>query len=170
MQWLTLQELQTLTGFAQPRIRTQLTAARVEAQAGTMTGRRSNLHVYNSTEALPALYGQEGINPELEKAMLDRARRFSVEMDNEYKKGERIDLDESAQLVAEILGIVKARILGLSTRLAPMVVVIGDIREADQLIRGECIRVLSEAVADLVEESGYSIAELGLKPEDVTGN
>jgi len=61
--------------------------------------------------------GDDGpINPILEKAKLDRARRLSVELDNQIKRKELIPRSELRATLANVFGAVRSKILNIPVK------------------------------------------------------
>lgn len=53
------------------------------------------------------------LNPLMEKARLDRARRLSVELDNEVKRKELIPKSELKEVLGKIFGAVRSKLLNI---------------------------------------------------------
>ena len=56
------------------------------------------------------------LNPVMEKAKLDRARRLSVELDNQIKKKELIPRQELKQTLGNIFGAVRSKLLNVPVK------------------------------------------------------
>lgn len=84
---------------------------------------RKTAHYYEIKQALTYIYepplednnseDSDFLNPILEKAKLDRARRFSVELDNQIKKKELIPRSEIKQTLSNIFGAVRSKLLNI---------------------------------------------------------
>jgi hypothetical protein len=90
----------------------------------------------------------EVIDPQREKALLDRARRITVETEHQTRIGELLEARVVAETWAAQVGIAKGRILSLPARIAPQVIGIGDLRAIEGVIRD----AIHEALTELSEE------------------
>lgn len=117
---------------------------RLERLPFTQNGRAKE---YESADALALVYGGadgERLDGAQERALLDKARRESIQMDNEKKRGDLLPYADVAAAWTEQIGIAKGRFLTLPSRLAPRIVRTKAIREVELILRDGIIEVMSE--------------------------
>ena len=90
----------------------------------------------------------ELIDPQREKAMLDRARRITVETEHRARMGELLEAGVVAETWAARVQIAKGRLLSLPARIAPQVIGIGDLRTIEGVIRDAIHAALTELSSD----------------------
>lgn len=122
----------------------------------TIKGRLSKLtpikegrsHLYETKEALPAVYGAGDGAPRLdasqEKAMLDRERRKGLELANGKLEGSLLPADEVAEVWAHQVSIAKSHFLALPSRIAPRLLRCSTLRDAEAALRDEIHGILLE--------------------------
>lgn len=136
----SLSELSELTGFDRRKV-----SRRLETLKPTKRGRS---HLYDSPQALRLLYGDSAadgkLDPQQERAALDRARRESVEADNKKKAGELIHVEEVTAEWVKLLGIFKARLMALPMRLAPELLAASDLRTTENIVKSGIVEALEE--------------------------
>lgn len=91
----------------------------------------------------------EAIDPQREKALLDRARRITVETEHQTRIGELLEASVVAETWAAQVAIAKGRLLALPARIAPSVIGLGDLRTIEGVIR----EAIHEALTELSENS-----------------
>lgn len=88
--------------------------------------------------------GSRVLDPQQERAALDRARRESVEMDNRKKAGDLVSVEDVADEWSRITGIIKDRMLALPSKLAAEIVLISSIVDAEELLMASVNQMLIE--------------------------
>ncbi len=135
-----------LTGFDRRKVRRRLETLEPE--------KKGRSYLCNSHEALRLLYGDGGdgkLDPQQERAALDRARREAVEMDNKRKSGELVPVDEVTEAWGKLVTNTRAKLLGLPTRLAPRLLSQREMRDIERTLKDaiyECLQALSETDPD----------------------
>lgn len=101
---------------------------------------------------------------------IDEARRRKVaaeaalaEMDVAQKRGELIEVEQIAELVGEEYANVRAKLLAIPVKLAPLMIGIEDLNEARDMIEQSVTEAMEELSAD-EQYSGY-ITEEGVSEE-----
>lgn len=138
----SISELNLLTGIDRRRI------ARCLQDLAPETGPKGAL-LYESTEALPLLYLQPGAGDSFdltaERARLAHHQANKAALEAEQLKGALIAVEDVADTVGEEYANVRAKLLGIPTRAAPMVVGLSTVAirtKLDDLIR-ECLEELT---------------------------
>ncbi len=88
------------------------------------------------------------LNPQLEKAKLDKARRISVELDNEIKKKNLIPKQEIRETAAKMFGAIRSKILNLPLKASQSM--------PDKPTRKQLQSHLSGAVNEILKELSES--------------
>lgn len=117
---------------------------RLERLPFTQNGRAKE---YASEDALALIYGsgdEAKLDASQERALLDKARRESIQMDNEKKRGDLLPFAEVAKAWEEQIAIAKGRFLALPSRMAPRIVRTKAIREVELILRDGIIEIMSE--------------------------
>lgn len=114
---LSMLQLVDLTGFAQRTVKKRLADLTPEV--------RGKAHLYDSTVALPLLYGigdpdGDRLDPQQERARLDVARRQLAELEHAKRSGDLIDATEVLARWTHIATVVKARMLAIPHKAAAM--------------------------------------------------
>ena len=107
---------------------------------------------WDTSAALKLLYGvgvgdNEKLDPQQEKAALDRARRLAVETESRVRMGALLEATDVQALWVAQVGIAKGRLLALPSRLAPAVIGLGDLRSIEAVIREAIHEALTELSA-----------------------
>lgn len=90
----------------------------------------------------------EAIDPQREKALLDRARRIVVETEHSVRMGQLMPSETVAALWTDQVSVAKGRLLALPARLAPAVLGLGDLRAIEGVIREAIHEALTELSSD----------------------
>ena len=85
------------------------------------------------------------LDPQKEKALLDRARRMKVEAEVKVLKGRLIKVDEVEDHWSQLVAAARAKFLSLPHKLAPAVVACGSLREVED----EARTLINEALQEL---------------------
>jgi phage terminase Nu1 subunit (DNA packaging protein) len=91
----------------------------------------------------------EAIDPQREKALLDRERRRQIEMANAATEGRLVDAGEVAQRWATVGNMLRQRLLAIPTRLAAQVAGMDDERAIRDAIKAEIYSALTELSANV---------------------
>lgn len=110
--------------------------------------------LYDSIEALPAIYGvtddsSDALNPQREKALLDRERRQLTALERQRKAGELVSVDSVRADWLAIIAIARNRLLALPSRIAPDLAGVGDVRAIDDTLRAAIHEILEEMAGDV---------------------
>lgn len=136
----SISELAALTGMGRGTVKTRL-ALLTPTKEGTAL-------LYESKEALPLLYrvgvGGEALDPQRERALLDRERRLALEMANDKARGNLIPKEEVAAAWVENVTIARGRLLSLPARVAPLVLRQRDLRQIENTLKAAIIAILEE--------------------------
>ena len=86
---------------------------------------------YNSKDALPLIYGvdiadSDKINFNVEKARSELNRADKLEMENRVRRGELVERSEVLTLLQKSFGAVRAKLLSIPTKSAPVIVTLGE--------------------------------------------
>lgn len=102
--------------------------------------------VYDSAAALRVLYGgTEGkLDPQEQRARLDKARADLAEMDLEVRRGQLVRAEVVAKTWSDLVTVAKSRLLAVPSRVAPELVN-RDMRACEQVVRD----AIHEALEDL---------------------
>ena len=134
----SLSELAELTGLGRPRIRSAL--ADLQAVDGTKGAK-----LYQSHEALPLIFGQASkLNPQEERAALDRARREEVELRLAKQRRELVHVDAVREAFEPEFTKVRRYLLDLPSRMAPTVIGLGDLKAVEDALRDAAHQALDE--------------------------
>lgn len=115
--------------------------------------------LYNSQHALPMLYGLtdddgERLDAQQEKAKLDKERRLIVELERAKIEGRLVDIDDVAEEWEQAGEILKSRLLGMPSRLAPMIARQSSSREIEDALLAAIHEALTEAAVDCDARAG----------------
>lgn len=136
----SISELAALTGMGRGTVKNRL-ALLTPTKEGTAL-------LYESKEALPLLYrvgtDQEALNPQVERVLLDRERRRSLELANAKTTGDLLPREEVAKAWSDQIAIAKARLLALPGRMAPAVLRLKDMRSVEKTLRDGIYTILEE--------------------------
>lgn len=110
--------------------------------------------LWETKEALPLIYGitandGERLDPQQEKARLDRERRMIVELERAEKEGRLVDVDVVRGEWLSLIAIAKSRFLALPTRQAQQFIGLSELREAESRLRAVVHDGLSELACDV---------------------
>ena len=141
----SISQLAEMTGFDRMTI-----SKRLEHMKHEPGNKRAKL--YETRDALPILYkfgavDSERLDPQQEKAMLDRERRLIVELDRQVKEGKLVDIDQVENGWISVVSVIKGRFLAFPSRIAPELLDISDMRRIEDLLRSEVTYILEE-IAD----------------------
>ena len=139
---LSINQIADLTGMDRTTVSKRL--KNMEYRDGAKRAR-----LYETRNALPVLYGLgvadgERLDPQQEKARLDKERRLIVELERQQKEGKLVDLDVVRDDWVASVNIAKGRLLALPSRLAPELVTLTDIRKTEDMMRAQLTEVLEE--------------------------
>jgi len=95
-------------------------------------------------DLVDALFANDRLDPQQEKAKLDKERRKAQEMKNAVDERELIPASEVEARWSAILGAVRARLLNLPTGKAPEVAVESDPAACEKLLREGVYEALQE--------------------------
>ena len=116
MPLLSVSYLSEITGLDRRKAR-----ARLESLKPTKKG---TAHLYESRDALRLLLADatngERLDPQQERAALDKARREQVETENRRRAGELLEADAVGRIGAAIIGNAKQQLLALPSKLATL--------------------------------------------------
>ena len=151
----SINRLSELTGKAPRTIK-----RRLESLTPTQRGKAI---CYESRAALPVLYGvgnanDDRLDPQTERAKLDRERRREIEIRNARAAGELIDANRVKALVVAMVTTAKGRLLALPSRVAAPVLRAQTLLDVERLIRDEIHAILTEMANDA--ERGGEVEEL----------
>lgn len=110
---VSINKLAELTGKSRNTIRKRLAPLLSESDSPTLA------HALDSVRALSLIYGEgaEGLDPQQEKALLDRTRRELAELDLEERRGHLIAAETVSQKWDTIAANIRAKLLNLPGRL-----------------------------------------------------
>ena len=148
MPMMSVNQLASLAGMARATV-----SKRLEPLA-SQPGPKGAL-LYDSKLALPLLYQigdgtSDRLDPQQEKAKLDRERRLVVELERQAKEGKLLDRDEVAETWAEVCEIAKGRWLAYPSRMAPEVAGLADQRKIEDRLRDGVYEILQEFIGDVL--------------------
>lgn len=89
------------------------------------------------------------LNPILEKAKLDRARRVSVELDNKIKKKELIPKEELKSTLSNIFGAVRSKLLNIPIKAVQSV----PENPSKKVLQAHLKKQVNEALKELSEKN-----------------
>lgn len=136
----------------------------------TPSGERQGKPVWRMADAAAAIVGasrdgaEQGDEAELlaERTRKTREEADAIEMKNAQMRGELLLREDVTAAVVSAFARVRARMIGLPPKLAPMMVTISEIAEAEALIRRavyDALRELADtSVADLCGDDGDVVA------------
>lgn len=142
----SMSELAALTGLGRGAIKTRLASLTPIKEGPAL--------LYESKEALPLLYrvgtGGEALDPQRERALLDRERRKALELANAKTERTLIPVEEVAAAWSEQVMIAKNRLLSLPARTAPLLLRQRDLRTIETTLRDAVISILEELAGEAV--------------------
>lgn len=103
-------------------------------------------------EALPVLYGKEGINPQKERAKLDAARKDMIELQLKERRGSLVSMADVEALGAVVMSGVQLRVMGLRNLVAELRAAASDAEAAE--IYEEAARAALQQLSELGEIPG----------------
>ncbi len=108
---------------------------------------RSNL--YDSVRALPMLFLSEDdrLDPQQEKALLDRERRRIIELDRAEKEGDLVNVESVRDEWSALITTAKSHLLSIPSHLAPDLVSIEKSKQIESLLR-DAVNEALQSVAD----------------------
>lgn len=116
--------------------------------------------LYDTTVALPLIYNVgvsgetlEHLNPQREKALLDRERRRIAELDRQHKEGRLVDTVTVREEWLAIVSIARSRLLSMPARIAPDLASESDSRRVEDHLRA--------AIHDVLDEMSSDVHQLG---------
>ena len=111
----------------------------------------NNAKLFDSAEAIRALYAEiAGLDPQQERALLDRERRKALELSNAKAERILVPLDEVSAAWSDQVMIAKNRLLSLPARVASDVLRLKSQREIESVIKAAVLEILTELSADPV--------------------
>ena len=139
--------LASLTGKTWRTVRKRLDEARIRP-----VGRERNSDLFNSVEALAAIYAADAAGVtvgefDTQRERLAAAQAENVEMNNAQKRRQIAFMPAVDLAVAEMIGNARARILNMGPKLGPQLVNIGNPSIISAAIRTECHAALAELAA-----------------------
>lgn len=133
---------------------------------------RGQERLYYLPEVIHYRGGSEGsvkLNPAQEKALLDKTRRESAQLELEYKRGNMVLLDDVARTWEHRLIILRQRLLALPNKLARPMVEVTTAQDAERLITKELLRILEDMNGDATRTSDGIEGEITLRTPDSQG-
>jgi phage terminase Nu1 subunit (DNA packaging protein) len=79
-----------------------------------------------------------------ERAKVDRQRWIKLELENQKRRGELLEISDVESAWAQMMGACRAKMLSLPSKLAPQLVSIKDPKKIQQMIKDECRQALEE--------------------------
>lgn len=145
---VTINQLMELTGCTFRTVKKRLAGLDPISTTG-------NAIYYKSTDALPRIYqvrdeaeskntSDEFVQPQVEKAMLDKRRREKVEIEIDVLKGKLIEANRVEKVWADLVIACRAKLLGIPTKLAPTVIGILEVSKIESLLRDNMREALDE--------------------------
>ena len=141
---VSYQDLQNYTGMTYQTIKKRLLQAGLKS-VGYGDGPGKAI-LWESKEALPALYLPlvcDGLDPQQEKARLDRLKADHQEIVNSEKRGELLNVVENNRFWTTCIVAWRTKLQGVPSKLAAL------INEDD---REECFKLLQKAINELLTE------------------
>lgn len=110
--------------------------------------------LWDTKQALPLIYGlrPEGgdrLDPQQEKAQLDRERRLIAELERKQREGALLDKNDVAEEWAAVSEIAKSRWLAYPSRMAPEVAGLTSHRQIEDRLRDGVYEILREFIGDV---------------------
>ena len=143
----SLSKISELTGMAPRTIKARLTRITPIQEGRALR--------YETKEVLPLLYhvGTDGeaLDPQRERALLDRERRKALELANNKAERNLIPVAEVGETWSELVSIARGRLLALPARVAPTVLRQRDLRTIENTIRDAVIVILEELAGGAVD-------------------
>ena len=116
-----------------------------------------NRKIYDAPRAVAAVLTGSGLDPQTERAKLDRARTATQEFALAVKRGEWVAADEMDRVLVTAAGLTGARLRGVGARLAAELAAAGG-------DRAHCPALVDDAIAGalsgLVDEAETAMARL----------
>jgi hypothetical protein len=149
---VTLNQLEQLTGISYRTLKKRL----VDLDPSFKDG---NSIFYDPKEALPLIYkateekripfglgfDPTGLDPQTEKAKLDKARREKILIETRILKKELIPADQVENTWADIAVAIRSKILGMPTKIAPKVAALkGDVQKIEAELKSNCREICEE--------------------------
>ena len=135
-------ELAELTGRSRSKVSESLSSL------PTTPGPRGT-RLYDSVEALRLLFGGAGLlNPQQQRARLDKARADMAELELQQRAGELIAVSDVKAVWTEEVQRVKNKLLHLPARIAPTIIGVDELRAVERTLREAIIEALSELEKD----------------------
>lgn len=135
-------QLRELTGKGRSAIIRSLSAMQFEVGP-------NGSKMYPSEEALQRIYlaGPEGLvlNPQQEKAQLDREKRLAQEMTNQKLRGSLLTVEEVEEAWGRVIGTMKSRLSVLPSRVVPELMQSTDRVQAERFLLEQIYAALTKA-------------------------
>lgn len=146
----SINQLAALTGKAAQTVRKRLIGLEPVEKRGAAI-------IYDTRQALPLIY-EAGVgladanNYEVEKARSEKNRADKLEMENAKTRGDFIDRADVIAALQKSFAAVRAKLLAIPTKAAPVVITLGDIPLAQ--------RALKKFIHDALDELAYDGVEV----------
>jgi hypothetical protein len=154
-----LTQLRALSGLAERTIRKRLGDLQPVARDGRTVW-------YPARDALERIYLTEALNPQLEKARLDRAKREQLEDRLARERGNVIAADAPERMLVQLAKLTRDRILAVPSGAYPEIAA----RTSPELARsiGFIVdRHLRAALSDLADQGDAHLARKGAKVREL---
>ena len=143
---VNISQLSEMTGFDRATISKRL--AHLEFEPGNKRAK-----FYKCPDALAILYkfgidDTERLDPQQEKARLDRERRLIAELDRQQKERKLIDADEVKDDWMSVVSVTRSRFLALPSRIVPELANLKDMRKMEDALIAAIHEVLEEMAAN----------------------
>ncbi|MFP4063144.1 MAG: hypothetical protein ACLFS2_10165 [Halochromatium sp.] len=134
----TIADLQNWTGVHRNKLRTLL------ADLPTEPGGPRGARLYESSQALQAIYqpGTDRLDPAVERAKLDEARRLEIEARLAKQRGELLDAKEVSAAWSYEASLVRSHLLQLPSRAAPELLSLDGLKPIEDALRGHVYAAL----------------------------
>lgn len=159
--YLSINQLNELTGIDRRTIKKRLTELPIHAQDGRAT-------LYDAHKALPMLYAGDtaGASPanitnqlREEELKLERAKREKLEIEIGRLRGELVPIDEVARTVEKEFNFVRSQVRAMPSKLAKPLSMISDPHDVFERIS----QVVDECLTELTADKTYEEHARGLE-------
>ena len=134
---ISLTEFKNLTGLDHRRIAQALSGLPYDDG-------QQNSKLYESTEALPLLYTGAALDGQKERARLTHHQANIAELDEDTKRGDLVDREAVILEVSEAVANMRAKLLNLPHKVAPVIVAVDDLHEVKAVIEAAVHEALTE--------------------------
>lgn len=144
---LSLSEIKGLTGLDHRRITRALSDLTPEDGP-------KGAKLYESSEALPLIYTGDNLDPNKERARLTHHQANIAALDELIKRGDLLSRPDVVAEVTEALANMRAKLLNLPPKVAPIIAGIDDVYEAQAALEVEVLEVIAELHTQYVDNEG----------------